>query len=83
MLRLCRNPYLSPYKEFQRFKQHAHNAQYLVGGKRIGYGARALNEGGFQVLVHCYLFSCNATSRSANSVCLLSLIALSFARAND
>ena len=50
-VRARRNPYLSPYKEFQRFKHHPHIAQFLVGGKRIGYGARALNEGGFQVLL--------------------------------
>ncbi|XP_076347854.1 electron transfer flavoprotein-ubiquinone oxidoreductase, mitochondrial-like isoform X1 [Tachypleus tridentatus] len=42
------NPYLSPFKEFQRFKLHPHIRAILEGGKRIGYGARALNEGGFQ-----------------------------------
>ena len=42
------NPYLSPYKEFQRFKQHPLIAGILSGSKRISYGARALNEGGYQ-----------------------------------
>jgi electron-transferring-flavoprotein dehydrogenase len=42
------NPYLYPFKEFQRFKTHAAIAPYLEGGKRIGYGARALTEGGWQ-----------------------------------
>ncbi|XP_076117636.1 electron transfer flavoprotein-ubiquinone oxidoreductase, mitochondrial-like [Mytilus galloprovincialis] len=44
------NPYISPFKEFQRYKHHPCIAQTLKGGKRIGYGARALNEGGFQSL---------------------------------
>ena len=42
------NPYLSPYDEFQRVKTHPRIRQYLHGGKRIGYGARAITEGGFQ-----------------------------------
>ncbi|ORY07454.1 hypothetical protein K493DRAFT_202185 [Basidiobolus meristosporus CBS 931.73] len=42
------NPYLNPYKEFQRFKQHSAIKKYLEGGKCISYGARALNEGGYQ-----------------------------------
>ncbi len=42
------NPYLYPFKEFQRFKTHPVISQYLEGGKRIGYGARALTEGGWQ-----------------------------------
>lgn len=43
------NPYLSPFKEFQRWKHHPFVAATLEGGQRIAYGARALNEGGFQV----------------------------------
>ena len=43
-----RNPYLSPYDEFQRFKTHPSICPTFVGGKRIAYGARALNEGGLQ-----------------------------------
>ena len=42
------NPYLSPYEEFQRFKTHPAVRTTLEGGKRIGYGARALTEGGWQ-----------------------------------
>lgn len=42
------NPYLSPFKEFQLLKTHPYIQKTLEGGKRIGYGARALNEGGFQ-----------------------------------
>ncbi|CAF3827082.1 unnamed protein product, partial [Rotaria sp. Silwood1] len=44
-----KNPYLNPYLEFQRFKTHPKIRSYLENGKRIGYGARALNEGGYQV----------------------------------
>ncbi|MDE1937518.1 MAG: electron transfer flavoprotein-ubiquinone oxidoreductase, partial [Alphaproteobacteria bacterium] len=43
-----KNPYLSPFDEFQRMKQHPRIRPFLEGGKRIGYGARALSEGGFQ-----------------------------------
>ncbi len=42
------NPHLSPFQELQRFKHHPHVEPILEGGKRIVYGARALNEGGFQ-----------------------------------
>ncbi|XP_068701923.1 electron transfer flavoprotein-ubiquinone oxidoreductase, mitochondrial-like [Montipora foliosa] len=42
------NPYLYPFKEFQRFKHHPSVKPTFEGGKRIAYGARALNEGGFQ-----------------------------------
>ncbi len=44
------NPYLSPFEEFQRFKQHPHIRSLLEGGKRLSYGARALSEGGVQSL---------------------------------
>ena len=44
------NPYLSPYEEFQRYKTHPAIRQYLEGGKRISYGARAINAGGLQSL---------------------------------
>lgn len=43
-----KNPYLSPYEEFQRFKHHPLISEVLEGGERISYGARALSEGGFQ-----------------------------------
>ncbi len=42
------NPWLSPFDEFQRFKTHPAVRGMLEGGKRIAYGARALNEGGLQ-----------------------------------
>ena len=42
------NPYISPFDELQRVKLHPRIRQYLEGGKRIGYGARAITEGGFQ-----------------------------------
>jgi electron-transferring-flavoprotein dehydrogenase len=42
------NPYLSPYDEFQRFKTHPAIRGTFEGGKRIAYGARAINEGGLQ-----------------------------------
>ncbi|WND02006.1 electron transfer flavoprotein-ubiquinone oxidoreductase [Temperatibacter marinus] len=43
-----KNPYLSPYEEFQRFKQHPEVRKILEGGRRVAYGARAINEGGLQ-----------------------------------
>ena len=43
-----KNPHLYPYMEFQRFKHHPKIAEHLSGGRRISYGARAINEGGFQ-----------------------------------
>src|SRR6266853_4892160 len=43
-----KNPFLNPFEEFQRFKTHPAIRGYFVGGRRISYGARALNEGGFQ-----------------------------------
>ncbi|GAA5935480.1 hypothetical protein JCM10213_004039 [Rhodosporidiobolus nylandii] len=42
------NPYISPYKELQRLKHHPLFADLLEGGECIAYGARALNEGGYQ-----------------------------------
>ena len=44
------NPYLNPFKEFQRAKTHPLIREHLEGGKRIAYGARALTEGGFQAI---------------------------------
>ncbi len=43
-----KNPYLSPYDEFQRYKHHPDIARYLEGGKRVAYGARAITSGGLQ-----------------------------------
>ncbi|MBG76406.1 MAG: Electron transfer flavoprotein-ubiquinone oxidoreductase [Alphaproteobacteria bacterium MarineAlpha5_Bin12] len=45
-----KNPHLSPFDEFQRFKLHPELKKILFGGKRIAFGARALIEGGFQSL---------------------------------
>lgn len=42
------NPYISPFQEFQRFKTHPTVRTVFEGGSRIAYGARALNEGGYQ-----------------------------------
>jgi electron-transferring-flavoprotein dehydrogenase len=44
------NPYLSPFEEFQRLKTHPAIRGYLEGGRRIAYGARAINAGGLQAL---------------------------------
>ena len=44
------NPWLSPFEEFQRFKTHPAIRKYLEGGKRIGYGARAITAGGINCL---------------------------------
>ena len=43
-----KNPYLSPFEEFQRFKQHPTIRPTFEGGKRLSYGARAITEGGYQ-----------------------------------
>ena len=50
-----KNPYLSPYDEFQQFKTHPEIKKLLTGGKRISYGARALIEGGIQSLPQMYM----------------------------
>ncbi|MDX2095868.1 MAG: electron transfer flavoprotein-ubiquinone oxidoreductase [Alphaproteobacteria bacterium] len=42
------NPHLDPFREFQRFKTHPKVRPLFEGGKRLAYGARALNEGGWQ-----------------------------------
>ncbi|HYZ47829.1 MAG TPA: electron transfer flavoprotein-ubiquinone oxidoreductase [Sphingomonas sp.] len=43
-----KNPHLSPFHEFQRWKHHPAIREVLEGGKRVSYGARAINEGGWQ-----------------------------------
>ncbi|MBV8682658.1 MAG: electron transfer flavoprotein-ubiquinone oxidoreductase [Caulobacteraceae bacterium] len=43
-----KNPWISPFDEFQRLKHHPAIARHLKGGKRIAYGARAISEGGLQ-----------------------------------
>ncbi|WP_397594998.1 4Fe-4S dicluster domain-containing protein [Sphingorhabdus sp.] len=42
------NPHVFPFEEFQRWKQHPEVRKILEGGKRVSYGARAINEGGWQ-----------------------------------
>jgi len=46
------NPWLSPFEELQRFKTHPLVRDTFSGGTRIGYGARAINEGGWQSVPH-------------------------------
>ena len=60
-----KNPHLSPFDEFQKFKTHPSIKKVLRGGKRVAYGARALIEGGIQSLPQMYmpgalLIGCNA-----------------------
>ncbi len=60
-----KNPWISPFDEFQRFKTHPDIKGYLEGGKRIAYGARAITEGGIQSLPQLYfpggvLLGCSA-----------------------
>jgi electron-transferring-flavoprotein dehydrogenase len=45
-----KNPHLSPFEEFQRWKQHPAIRAEIEGGRRISYGARAINEGGWQAV---------------------------------
>ena len=45
-----KNPHLAPFEEFQRWKHHPVIKQYLEGGTRVAYGARAVNKGGLQSL---------------------------------
>ncbi len=45
-----KNPHLAPFDEFQRWKLHPKIRRYLEGGKRVAYGARAVNKGGIQSL---------------------------------
>jgi electron-transferring-flavoprotein dehydrogenase len=45
-----KNPHLYPFEEFQRWKQHPAIREILEGGRRVSYGARAINEGGWQAI---------------------------------
>jgi electron-transferring-flavoprotein dehydrogenase len=45
-----RNPHISPFDEFQRYKLHPQISKYLKGGKRVSYGARAIVKGGLPAL---------------------------------
>jgi electron-transferring-flavoprotein dehydrogenase len=60
-----KNPYLAPFEEFQRWKQHPAIREVLEGGRRVSYGARAINEGGWQSVPRLYfeggaLIGCSA-----------------------
>ncbi|HEX5259424.1 MAG TPA: electron transfer flavoprotein-ubiquinone oxidoreductase [Sphingomicrobium sp.] len=44
------NPYLSPFEEMQRWKTHPAIRAEIQGGRRVSYGARAINEGGYQAI---------------------------------
>ena len=64
------NPHLSPFDEFQRMKHHPEFATMLKGGKRLGYGARAIAKGGWNSLVKMsvpggLLTGCNAGTFNA------------------
>ena len=50
-----RNPTLSPFDEFQRFKTHPHIAAIFEAGKRLSFGARAITEGGWQAVPKLHL----------------------------
>lgn len=59
------NPYLNPFEEFQRYKQHPVISRYLQDGKRVAYGARAIAKGGLHSLPKMtfnggMLLGCNA-----------------------
>ena len=56
-----KNPYLSPYEEFQRWKHHPAVAKHIEGGECVAYGARCINEGGLQVRTSSYLRTCLRT----------------------
>jgi electron-transferring-flavoprotein dehydrogenase len=47
-----KNPHISPFDEMQRWKHHPEIKRLLEGGKRVSYGARAINEGGWQSVPH-------------------------------
>ena len=60
-----KNPHLSPFDEFQRYKKHPVIAKYLQGGERISYGARAITKGGLNSLPKMtfpggFIIGCNA-----------------------
>lgn len=59
------NPYIDPFQELQRFKTHPAIRQYFKGAERIGYGARALVEGGWQSIPHLQVPGCLLIGDSA------------------
>jgi electron-transferring-flavoprotein dehydrogenase len=67
------NPWLNPYDEFQTLKHHPVLAQYLEGGKRVSYGARAIAKGGLNALPKMHfpgglLSGCNAGTLNAAKI---------------
>jgi electron-transferring-flavoprotein dehydrogenase len=67
------NPWLSPFDEFQRFKQHPVIRKHLEGGKRLSYGARAITAGGLLSLPRTVfpggaLVGCNAGYLNASRI---------------
>ncbi len=67
------NPHISPFDEFQKFKHHPVIKQYLEGGKRISYGARALIKGGLNSLPKMHfpgglLIGCDAGTLNAAKI---------------
>ena len=68
-----KNPHLSPYDEFQRLKHHPVIKQYIEGGKRLGYGAKAIIKGGLNSLPKMtfpggLLIGCNAGTLNAAKI---------------
>ncbi len=68
-----RNPHLSPFDEFQKFKQHPVIRHVIEGGKRVSYGARALNKGGLNSLPKMHfpgglLIGCDAGTLNAAKI---------------
>ncbi|RRD42666.1 electron transfer flavoprotein-ubiquinone oxidoreductase [Comamonadaceae bacterium OH3737_COT-264] len=68
-----KNPWLSPFEEMQRWKTHPAIRQHLEGGKRLGYGARAINNGGIPSLPKTVfpggaLVGCNAGYLNASRI---------------
>lgn len=68
-----KNPYLSPFEEMQRWKTHPAIRKHLEGGKRLGYGARAINNGGLPSLPKTIfpggaLVGCNAGFMNASRI---------------
>jgi len=64
------NPHLSPFEEFQRWKQHPETLKYIQGGTRISYGARAIAKGGYNSLPKMHfpgglLIGCDAGTLNA------------------
>jgi electron-transferring-flavoprotein dehydrogenase len=68
-----KNPHLSPFDEFQKFKHHPVIKQYIEGGKRLSYGARALIKGGLNSLPKMHfpgglLVGCDAGTLNAAKI---------------